>query len=275
MIATLVAETKDATPIDDSSPEAVIIDLLSHVRAKFGRAALNIDVHLWIRELTRLGRAATGSPEFIWDDDGVRLTDLDGAPATYLPAVYCRHCNRSGWAVTLGPTGWELDSDDTTIRRRKQRNDDRFRALVHAPAEAAAYDPAQEPDPHAASRLAWLIVPERRISLKLPAEKDLEEGNALPVLVHTGDSAGTDSVNDTCPSCRQADGIRFLGLGHLHDAVGVAVHDVRHPGTGQPRETRPGVHRQRAGRRAPRRVHPVPFARTDLAHVGSPGPGGR
>jgi ATP-dependent helicase YprA (DUF1998 family) len=211
VVATVVGETRDATPIDDSLPEAAIIDLLSHVRAKFGRSALNVDVHLWIRELTRLGRAATGSPEFVWDDDGLRLTDPDGAPTIFLPAVYCRHCNRSGWGVTLGPTGWELDSDDTIIRRRKQRNDDRFRSLIHAPAEAAAHDPAQEPDPNAASRLAWLVVSERRISLKVPPEKDVEEGNALPVLVHTGDSAGADSVNDTCPSCRQADGIRFLG----------------------------------------------------------------
>ncbi|SBS79305.1 Putative helicase (fragment) [uncultured Mycobacterium sp.] len=211
VIATLVGETTEATPIDDSSPEAALIDLLSHVRAKFGRAALNVDVHLWIRELTRLGRAATGSPEFVWDDDGVRITDPDGAPASYLPAVYCRHCNRSGWGVVLGPTGWELDSDDSTIRRRKQRNDDRFRALIHAPAEAAAFDPTQQPDPHAASRLSWLVVPERRIALTTPSEKDVEEGNALPVLAHTGDSAGVDSVNDTCPSCRQTDGIRFLG----------------------------------------------------------------
>ena len=101
----------------------------------------------------------------------VRLTDLDGAPATYLPAVYCRHCNRSGWAVHLGLYWLELDSDDTTIRRRKQRSDDRFRALVHAPAEASAYDAALEPDPQAASRLAWLIVPERRISLNFPPKR--------------------------------------------------------------------------------------------------------
>lgn len=154
VIATLVAETKDATPIDDSSPEVAIIDLLSHVRAKFGRVGLNVDVHLWIRELTRLGRAATGSPEFVWDDDGLRLTDPGGAPTTYLPAVYCRHCNRSGWGVMFSPTGWELDADDTTIRRRAQHNDNRFRALIHAPAEAAAFGPATEPDPHAASRLA-------------------------------------------------------------------------------------------------------------------------
>ena len=211
VIANLVDSTKDATEIDDSSPEAVLVDLLSHVRARFGRAALSVDVHLWIRELTRLGRAATGSPEFVWDDDGLRLTDPDGSPATFLPAVYCRHCNRSGWGVALSPTGWDLDSDDSTIRRRSQRNDDRFRALIHAPVEAAAFDPAEQPDAHAASRLAWLIVSERRVALTLPTEKDLEEGNALPVLVHTGDAAGTDSVNDTCPSCRQADGIRFLG----------------------------------------------------------------
>ena len=166
-----------------------------------------------MRELTRLDRAATGAPHFVWQDDGVRVDATDDRPVTYLPALYCRHCNRSGWGVVLAPTGWDLDSDDTTIRRRKLRNDDRFRALIHAPAEAAKPTPT-EPDADTlagSSRLAWLSVAERRIGFTTPTEKDLAEGYALPVLVHCSDTAGADSVNDTCPSCRQPDGIRFLG----------------------------------------------------------------
>jgi ATP-dependent helicase YprA (DUF1998 family) len=191
---------------------AALIDTLSHIRARHGRRALSVDVHLWIRELTRLDRAATGAPHFVWQDDGVRVAATDTGPVTYLPALYCRHCNRSGWGVVLAPTGWDLDSDDTTIRRRKLRNDERFRALIHAPAEAAKGDADQlDTETQAGSRLAWLQVPERRIAFTTPTEKDLAEGAALPVLVHCSDDAGADSVNDTCPSCRQPDGIRFLG----------------------------------------------------------------
>lgn len=191
---------------------AALVDTLSHVRARHGRGAASVEAHLWIRELTRLDRAATGAPHFIWEDDGVRVSGPDAAAVSYLPALYCRHCNRSGWAVALAPTGWELDVDDTTIRRRRLRGDDRFRALIHAPAEAAnAADGDQDSDADAPSKLGWLLVPERRITFETPSERELAEGAALPVLVHCGDSAGTDSTNDTCPSCRQADGIRFLG----------------------------------------------------------------
>ncbi|MGO9349551.1 MAG: DEAD/DEAH box helicase [Mycobacterium sp.] len=191
---------------------AALVDTLSHIRARHGRRALSVDVHLWVRELTRLDRAATGAPHFVWQDDGVRLGETEARPITYLPALYCRHCNRSGWGVVLAPTGWDLDSDDTTIRRRKLRNDDRFRALIHAPAEAAKAEAAEpKTDPQASSRLAWLSVPERRIGFTTPSEKDLAEGIALPVLVHCSNTAGADSVNDTCPSCGQPDGIRFLG----------------------------------------------------------------
>ncbi|OBB77110.1 DEAD/DEAH box helicase [Mycobacterium sp. 852014-52144_SCH5372336] len=188
-----------------------LVDTLSHVRARHGRGALSIDVHLWVRELTRLARAATGSPHFLWEDDGVQLGADDTGATTFLPALYCRHCNRSGWGVTLAPTGWDLDADDTTIRRRRLRNDDRFRALIHAPVEADKYDPADEEQKSAPSRLAWLMMPERRLEFTTPPEDKLAEGNALPVLVHCSDTAGQDSVNDTCPSCRQPDGIRFLG----------------------------------------------------------------
>ncbi len=189
-----------------------LIDTLSHIRARYGRAALSVDVHLWVRELTRLARAAAGSPHFIWEDDGVRAGDTDSSARAYLPALYCRHCNRSGWGVTLAPTGWDFDADDTTIRRRKLRNDDRFRALIHAPVEAEKHNPDTDEDQSTPpSRLGWLLVAERHITFQMPAEDKLAEGAALPVLVHSADSAGTDSVNDTCPSCRQTDGIRFLG----------------------------------------------------------------
>ena len=37
---------------------ASVIAALGHVRAVEGRAALSVDTHLWVRELTRIDRAA-------------------------------------------------------------------------------------------------------------------------------------------------------------------------------------------------------------------------
>ena len=34
----------------------------------------------------------------------------------YLPAVFCRHCGRSGWGARLAPTGSALDVTDEAIR---------------------------------------------------------------------------------------------------------------------------------------------------------------
>lgn len=193
---------------------AALINTMSHVRAIHGRAAASIDVHLWIRELTRIDRAASGAPYFVWGDDGLIVDPLDAEhPAIqFLPAIYCRHCNRSGWDVALAPTGFDLDAEGTNIRRRAMRHDDRVRALIHAPAEAAESESAggDERD-DSPSGLAWLLVAERRVSHQRPPEGVIAEGGALPVLVHQSDAAGAESIQDMCPSCRQPDGIRFLG----------------------------------------------------------------
>ncbi|SEB29973.1 DEAD/DEAH box helicase [Rhodococcus koreensis] len=233
----LVALTRDAVHLDDLAPAlfpgdtarevraavlrtvtSALVGVLSHVRARHGRAAASVDVHLWTRELTRLDRAASGAPLFVWGDDGLRVDGVDPDLPTepFLPAVYCRHCNRSGWGIALAPTGSDLDADDTTIRRRALRNDDRFRALMHAPGEAAELEAklaegATDRSEDEPSGLAWLLVDERRLTYKPPGEAILAEGRALPVLVHRSDSAGSDSVKDVCPACRQPEGIRFLG----------------------------------------------------------------
>ncbi|TNC16614.1 DEAD/DEAH box helicase [Georgenia sp. 311] len=231
LTATLVAETAAATSVRDlaralvvdrplpaaeaehwqRTTERFVVSLLgavSHVRAKAGRRAVTVDLHLWVRELTRIDRTPTLAPQYRWSDDGQTLEELDTHP---LPALYCRHCGRSGWGVVLAPTGTDLDMDDTRIRARRQQNDDRFRALVHAATEGRhALDGAEV---STETNLRWFHVQERRLLTAPPAdgEEDLRGGRILPVLVHVGDDAGKLSTNDTCPSCLQEDGIRFLG----------------------------------------------------------------
>ncbi|MFC6287576.1 DEAD/DEAH box helicase [Nocardioides sp. GCM10027113] len=189
--------------------------VLSHVRKEVGRAALSVELHLWVRELSRIDRRATGTPEYLWSDDRHLAAGAEagtgGVPA--FPAIYCRHCGRSGWAVQRAPVGgFDLTGADADeIRRARMSEDREFRALIHAPAEAEA-DPGEPPSDPDEPRLMWLHAEQRRVLAGRPDDAgDLAEGRVLPVLAHHGPSAGEHSRKDTCPSCLQKDGIRFLG----------------------------------------------------------------
>lgn len=184
-----------------------VLAALSHVRARVGRSALSIDLHLWIRELTRIDRAATPVAQFHWADDGPVAPGLDDRiETTWFPAVYCRHCGRSGWGVQLAPVGNELSATDDDIRRDHAARDtkSRFRALLHAPVEADA-SLSGEPVPG----LAWFDHEHRALLAAPPADAD--ESNALPVLALTTGDVDDDSRDDMCPACGRRDGIRFLG----------------------------------------------------------------
>ncbi|MEV3961192.1 hypothetical protein AB0M34_09880 [Nocardia sp. NPDC050193] len=174
---------------------------LSHLRAEIGRSALNVDVHLWIRELSRIDRELSASTRFRWADDG----DTEGGDTEYASALFCRHCGRSGWGVRLPPTGYALDPDQSSVRAQHLSNSARIRALISAPVEAQLEPPV--PD------LRWLRIEDREIGDEPPDPESAEvlEGRVLPVLVLHGPAADDDSTKDVCPACNRADGIRFLG----------------------------------------------------------------
>ncbi|WP_144679692.1 DEAD/DEAH box helicase [Cellulosimicrobium sp. TH-20] len=197
-------------PVRAEQTLTALFSALSHLRAKTGRGALSVDVHLWTRELTRLNRTTAGVAQFRWQDDGVVVQDADddgpGGGTHAFPALYCRHCGRSGWGVALAPTGTDLDTHDDDIRGRHLRGDDRFRALVHAPAEGERAEGGEKVE-----GLRWFLVGQRRLVSSLPGGDDADAG-VLPVLVHPLDDVGAKpSKDDDCPSCGQKDGIRFLG----------------------------------------------------------------
>ncbi|MDQ2845590.1 MAG: DEAD/DEAH box helicase [Actinomycetota bacterium] len=215
--------------IGDTLPELriraldAVVGALSHLRKSVGRSAPSVELTLWIRELSRIDRAASSVPQYAWSDDGALLAtsstgrhgardaDLgagDAALAAF-PAVYCRHCGRSGWGVSLAATGTDLSADDTQIRAGHLHRMGRFRSLIYAPAEGSL-------DDHGGSKidgLRWFRPLSRRIDAERPAADDPEllAGEVLPVLAVTGDDTDRDSRNDRCPSCLQNDGIRFLG----------------------------------------------------------------
>ncbi len=183
-----------------------VFAMLSHVRARVGRAALSIDLHLWVRELTRVDRAATSTVKFRWADDGPVLAGELDAEHTWFPAVYCRHCGRSGWGVQLAPMGDLLSTSDEDIRRDHAARDtsSRFRALIHAPAEAEAAAGGI-----AVEGLTWFDPVQRAFGAR--PDDDDPTGDAVPVLMLVGEDADDTSRDDVCPACARADGIRFLG----------------------------------------------------------------
>jgi ATP-dependent helicase YprA (DUF1998 family) len=196
---------------------------LSHVRTVVGRSALGVDLHLWVRELTRIDRVASTAARYRWSDDGA-LADLGHAGAEQqraFPAIYCRHCGRSGWGIGLAAVGSNLDNDDTVIRRNHASHEGRFRALIYAPLEAdhaatrGTPGQAAEPrvDEHSVEGLRWFDIRQRALLPRAPADDDPDyrDGWVLPVLTQTGPDADDDSRDDTCPSCQEKDSIRFLG----------------------------------------------------------------
>lgn len=190
---------------------AFLIDLvaaLSHLRALHGRGFVSVETHLWIRELTRLDREASALPRFRWADDG-GLADEAVETTDAFPAVYCRHCGRSGWGVQLAHTGLELAPDQTRVRADHSAHENRFRALLYAPGEAADFSSRGE----GIEGLYWFDVEGRRLESQAPGSDDerFRDGRLLAVLTHAGQDADTLSADDRCPSCLQDDGIRFLG----------------------------------------------------------------
>ena len=198
-----------------------LVAALSHVRVVAGRAALGVDLHLWVRELTRINRVATAAARYLWSDDGELTDPGDVAPEQHaFPAIYCRRCGRSGWGVGLAPVGSNLDTDDTAIRRNHAAREGRFRALIYAPLEAD-HAPAAgamgggnaDDGASTVEGLRWLSVRQRMLLSTPPADDDPDyrDGWVLPVLTQVGLDADDESKDDTCPSCQQKDGIRFLG----------------------------------------------------------------
>jgi ATP-dependent helicase YprA (DUF1998 family) len=182
------------------------LGLLSLVRADVlepddGRRFLSVDVQLWTREISRIDRLVATTPRFRWGDDGPATHEA----GQYLPAIYCRHCGRSGWGTLRSVTGSSLDVDSAAARAATLTGEDRFRTLIYAGGEAAAVE--SDPD-LAVEHLYWLDVEGRTVTSEPPGDEG-DEPTHVPVLADwSGEKSPRDQV---CPSCQQRDAIRFLG----------------------------------------------------------------
>ncbi|MET8634387.1 DEAD/DEAH box helicase [Streptomyces sp. NPDC004680] len=207
---------------------ARILALISHARSPHpgtGKPVpfLRVEAQLWVREVRRVIRAATAEPHFRWyDDDGptgdsrpnpanlaiYQPTEVDSAGEIgeredasrrpvgppyrrHLPAVYCRHCGRSGWAALSTELEWQqlktntLDIYKASAQKKRpvrwmlRARSDEYPVLhLHAENEQLLTNPAQD-----------------------------------TVAVITSQGPLPVGSGDECPSCGLDDGMRFLGAG--------------------------------------------------------------
>lgn len=159
------------------------VALLSHARdpkpERRGRPLLSIEIHHWVRSVSRLMRGITPArAEFRWDDEALKSNGRlipgraaeaprsspyngeetavpadDSAPPpaqVFLPAVFCRECGRSGWAAyspEIDPA--DLDLNAHRIRRASVGRDKRrVRNMIAATDQEvheAAFSGAERP----------------------------------------------------------------------------------------------------------------------------------
>ncbi|OPC84542.1 hypothetical protein B4N89_29710 [Embleya scabrispora] len=223
------------------------------------RPLLMIETHLWLRALSRVLRFVAPTPVFSWSDaDQAAATAVDVAPAALgngrppradspqeerrrlarrsgrLPAVYCRHCGRSGWSAICperNPNSLVTAPDEIyRLSAGGGAGKGRVRALVAATATEAAEQARAilhqrtRRGRRGANHDSTVLVLEdngealRRID---PDEVLLDDHriadapeNGVYVLAWFDNAeADANSQQDRCPACAQAQGIRFLGAG--------------------------------------------------------------
>ena len=186
-----------------------VISTLGHVRAEVGRTFVSVEVHYWLRELSRIDRTAASEPQFSWTDDGT-VKDAEGAEdRPRFPAIYCRQCGRSGWMVKMNPVGEDHEQSDDTIRREKMRGRSRVRPVIHAAIEGQLV----EDQDLSIDGFSWWEVRGHRFESHVDDynSDEFRDGWIIPVLVNKGRDADKEDKEDVCPACKQADSIRFLG----------------------------------------------------------------
>ncbi|WP_269928805.1 DEAD/DEAH box helicase [Kocuria massiliensis] len=196
-VSSLVRTVLNRPGEDDSGERFLgyLIAALSHARSTAARNQFpNVEVHLWIREISRVDRVASSTVEFVWSDD-------HAAPdGSHLPAIYCRACGASGWGTVLTGTD-EIRLDAQSIRQQHARHTGRFRALILAPQEIGG---------DRAERVRFLNPETHALDTAQPSE-EVGDIDQLPVIMWTGLEADQKSNDDVCPSCEAHNTIRFVG----------------------------------------------------------------
>jgi replicative superfamily II helicase len=181
------------------------------------RPLLHIENHLWVRSVSRLLRMVGGPrPSFAWHGEAPPPPEdstLIAVARDYLPAVYCRHCGRSGWtAISPERDPADLDTDPVRIYRAGVGADKRsVRPLITAARTEAQACVDGKPGPHVSvlSRNGKHVRPIDRTRHLAP------DSDAIFVIVDLrhDNEAWNAAKEDRCPACNMDQGIRFIGAG--------------------------------------------------------------
>ncbi|WP_127553976.1 DEAD/DEAH box helicase [Actinoplanes sp. OR16] len=209
---------------------ARIVGLLSLARNPKDprRPLLNIETHLWVRSVSRLLRGVGPDATFGWDGEQPRAFD-PSAPETdavvtdnrftRLPAIYCRHCGRSGWSAFSPERQPEelVTEPDKIYRAGVGREKRRVRAFITSTADEVTEALTR---PSTAPKNLLVLQFGKRVR-PFDRTKDHALGeDEIPVLA---DIVTIDAAEkDRCPSCEMDGGIRFLGAG-LATLASVAI----------------------------------------------------
>ncbi|MAU84682.1 MAG: helicase [Gordonia sp.] len=158
---------------------------VAKVRDQYGRSRplVNVQVQMWVREVSRLMRAAAPAPEFHWWHDG----PTEGP--RLLPAAYCRVCGRAGWMAATTELGDSLSGEATTVWRNSARANQRSKTRALLAADDAE-DGVRYLDPE---------------TLEIHPKPS---NDTLAVHVSASDE---DAANEICPSCGARNAIRYMG----------------------------------------------------------------
>lgn len=193
---------------------------------------LHIETHLWVRSVTRLLRAVDGKPGFGWYGEPPPPLEAEstitGRGREFLPAYYCRHCGRSGWAaISPEKDPYDLINDPAKIYRAGIADKKLVRALIAAtPSEVKARAEGRSGQP------VLVLEANGRHVRPLDPAKDLEnvgrsDFRDVFVLADLSHSKESDYAagQDRCPACTMDQGTRFLGAG-LAALASVAVTEL-------------------------------------------------
>ena len=191
------------------------------------RPFLHIETHLWIRPLSRVLRVISPNPRFAWFGEVSPETETTqgGVARESLPAVYCRHCGRSGWAA-LSPEKdpQQLVPDPAKIYRASVSSKRLVRPLIAATGEEVTACATGQPG----TVTVLMLDPAGDRIRPLDPAKDLGQDVVdIPVLGdmrHDKDGVYA-AEHDRCPACGMDDGTRFLGAG-LASLASVAITEL-------------------------------------------------
>ena len=133
-----------SNPAQVATALARFVALLSTARSPQDpeRPLLHIESHLWIRPPSRLVRLVSRRAAFGWQGEAApeSETTVGGTPRESLPAIYCRHCGRSGWAaISPEKDPQDLDPEASKVYRAAVSRDKRLvRAFIEATKDEVA-----------------------------------------------------------------------------------------------------------------------------------------